>query len=195
MILSTAPNQGRIFYSVLNHFTNELKYQVRVIANGVFRLKIVIKVVLHIYVKKYEKNEKYVLRVSSLQTSFLWCQHFVIRHTACNQIKVVICLWHRHVKFNPDKQGITKASSHYNDFMMSAMASPITSFVIVHSTVYSGSDQRKHQSSALLAFVNPLVTSELPTQRASNTENVSIWWRHHVMITPSYNHTYAISCF
>ena len=36
---------------------------------------------------------------------------------------------------------------------MSAMASQITSLTIVHSTVYSGADQRKHQSSASLAFV------------------------------------------
>ena len=42
---------------------------------------------------------------------------------------------------------------HYNDVIMSAMASQITSFTIVYSTVYSGTDQRKHQSSASLAFV------------------------------------------
>ena len=36
---------------------------------------------------------------------------------------------------------------------MSAMASQITSFTIVYSTVYSDADQRKHQSSASLAFV------------------------------------------
>ena len=33
------------------------------------------------------------------------------------------------------------------------MASQITSLTIVYSTVYSGADQRKHQSSASLAFV------------------------------------------
>ena len=33
------------------------------------------------------------------------------------------------------------------------MASQITSFTVVYSTVYSGADQRKHQSSSLLAFV------------------------------------------
>ena len=27
---------------------------------------------------------------------------------------------------------------------------------------------------------NSLVTGEFPAQRASNAENVSIWWRHHV---------------
>ena len=42
---------------------------------------------------------------------------------------------------------------HYNDVIMSAMASQITSLTIVYSTVYSGTDQRKHQSSASLAFV------------------------------------------
>ena len=36
---------------------------------------------------------------------------------------------------------------------MGAMASQITSLTIVYSTVYSGADQRKHQSPASLAFV------------------------------------------
>ena len=36
---------------------------------------------------------------------------------------------------------------------MGAMASQITSLTIVYSTVYSDADQRKHQSSASLAFV------------------------------------------
>ena len=42
---------------------------------------------------------------------------------------------------------------HYCDVTMGSMASHITSLVIVYSTVYSGADQRKHQSSASLAFV------------------------------------------
>ena len=65
---------------------------------------------------------------------------------------------------------------------MGAMAFQITSLTIVYSTIYSGTDQRKHQSSALLAFErgNSPVTGEFPAQRASNAENVSIWWRHHV---------------
>ena len=43
--------------------------------------------------------------------------------------------------------------NHYNDVIMSLMASQITSLTIVYSTVYSGAGQRKHQSSASLAFV------------------------------------------
>ena len=63
---------------------------------------------------------------------------------------------------------------------MDTMASQITSLAIVYLTVYSGADQRKHQSSALRALCvgNSPVTDEFPTQRAGNAENVSIWWRH-----------------
>ena len=65
---------------------------------------------------------------------------------------------------------------------MAAMASQITSLIIVYSTVYSGADQRKHQSSVSLAICagNSLVPGEFPAQMASNAKDVSIWWRHHV---------------
>ena len=42
---------------------------------------------------------------------------------------------------------------HYGDVIMGAVASQITSLTIVYLTVYSDADQRKHQSSASLAFV------------------------------------------
>ena len=41
---------------------------------------------------------------------------------------------------------------HYNEVIMGAIASQITSLTIVNSIVYSDADQRKHQSSASLAF-------------------------------------------
>ena len=65
--------------------------------------------------------------------------------------------------------------------IMGAMASQITGVSIVHSTVCSGTNQRKVQSSASLAFVRgiSLVTGEVPTQRSSIAKNVSIWWCHH----------------
>ena len=55
---------------------------------------------------------------------------------------------------------------------MDTIASQITSLTIVYSTVYSGADQRKHQSSASLAFVwgNSPGTGEFPAQMASNAE-------------------------
>ena len=50
-------------------------------------------------------------------------------------------------------------SIHYNDVIMNVMASQITSVAIVCSTVYSGADQRKHQSSGSLAFVRGIQRS------------------------------------
>ena len=43
--------------------------------------------------------------------------------------------------------------SHHRDVILSVMASQIADFSVVCSTVCSGADQRKHQSSASLAFV------------------------------------------
>ena len=45
---------------------------------------------------------------------------------------------------------------HCSNVTMGTMASPITSLAIVYSTFYSGTDQRKHQSSAPLAFVREI---------------------------------------
>ena len=49
--------------------------------------------------------------------------------------------------------GPNLVNGHYDDVIMGAMASQITSLTIAYSTVYSGADQRKHQSSVSLAFV------------------------------------------
>ena len=156
----------------------------------------------------------------------------------------------------------TWTSIHYSDVMMSAMAFQITGVSIVCSTVCSGADKRKHESSGSLSFVrgihrwpvnsphkgpvtriffpfadvimtadfwsdrvslrwrhngrdsasnrqphdcllkrlfrrrskktsmlrvtglcagNSPGTGEFPAQMASNAENVSFWWRHHVI--------------
>ena len=48
---------------------------------------------------------------------------------------------------------VSRTSLHYDDVIMGANASQITSLTIVYSTVYSDGDQRKHQCSASLAFV------------------------------------------
>ena len=64
---------------------------------------------------------------------------------------------------------------------MSTIASQITSLTIVYWTVYSDADQRKHQSSASLAFVWGIHRDRDLAQRASYAENVYIWWRHHVL--------------
>ena len=57
----------------------------------------------------------------------------------------------------------------YNDVIMSTMASPNPGLSIVESTICTGADQRKHQSSASLPFArgNPSVTGGFPSQRPS----------------------------
>ena len=51
------------------------------------------------------------------------------------------------------KQHTYHVLAHDGDVIMSAMASQITSLTIVYLTIYAGTDQRKYQSSASLAFV------------------------------------------
>ena len=67
---------------------------------------------------------------------------------------------------------------------MSAMASQITSLMIVYSTVYSR--RRSNKTSNLratgLCAGNSPVAGEFPAQMTKNAENVSIWWRHHAGI-------------
>ena len=63
---------------------------------------------------------------------------------------------------------------------MGAMVSQITDIQIVYSTVCLGPDKKKSKLRISgLCEGNSPVTGEFPSQRASNVENVSIWWRHH----------------
>ena len=83
---------------------------------------------------------------------FIWkfCVHSIIRY------------WH-HAKFTTGRwiaiwalycAGLAVLVLMHNiDDIVGTMASQITSLTIVYSTVYSGADQRRHQSSASLAFV------------------------------------------
>ena len=48
---------------------------------------------------------------------------------------------------------VIRNALHYCDVIMGGLASQITSITIVYSSVHSGADQRKYQSSASLAFV------------------------------------------
>ena len=69
--------------------------------------------------------------------------------------------WNGHYKDNREPYRIatetdaayTDCANHFDDVVMGAMASQITIITIVYSIVYSGTDQRKYQSSVSLAFV------------------------------------------
>ena len=101
--------------------------------------------------------------ISSLTLSVRITQQSLIFKTARENLLTLIFSWssfHHRI--------------HYNGVQMRSMASQITGLSIVCSTVGTGADQRKHQSSASLAVT---VTGEFPAQKASYGANVSIWWR------------------
>ena len=67
-------------------------------------------------------------------------------------------------------------ANHYIDVIMGAIASQITSLMIVYSTVYSYADQKKISKLRVtgLCAGNSPAAGEFPAQMASNAENVSI---------------------
>ena len=69
-----------------------------------------------------------------------------------NQWKVVSCSQFEPIVYKKNSSPLPD-QSHYNDVIMGAIASQIPSLTIVFSTGYLDTDQRKHQSSASLAFV------------------------------------------
>ena len=67
----------------------------------------------------------------------------------------------------------TGVTLHYSDVIMGAMASLITSLTSVYSTVYPDADQRKHQSSASLAFVWGIHRGPV---NFTNSLLLTLWW-------------------
>ena len=73
----------------------------------------------------------------------LWPDHTAWRHRLWSSLVPVM-------NFCSDGTGLIR---HHSDVIMGVFASQITSLMIVYSTVYSGADERKHQSSVSLDFV------------------------------------------
>ena len=67
-------------------------------------------------------------------------------------LETVMEFWIDAISREPDTNNFTW-SCQYSAVIMGAIVSQIASLTIVYSTVYSGADQRKYQSSASLAFV------------------------------------------
>ena len=85
---------------------------------------------------KYINSRPWVLIYKpqdTLRDSTAWCDHPLSEFCFSQAPVCVICV-------------------HYNDVILGAIASQITSLTIVYSTVYSVADQRKHENSASLAL-------------------------------------------
>ena len=89
----------------------------------------------------------------------------------------------------PIKHSHGFAVLHYNDVIMSPMASQITGASIVYSTVCSATDQRKHQSSASSAFVERIQRGPVNSLHKGpvTRKMFPFWWRHHIILLPLYH--------
>ena len=79
-----------------------------------------------------------------------------------------------------------RGSIQYSDVIISTVASLITGVSIVYSTICSRANQRKHQSSVLLAFVRIIHRWPVNSPHKGNAVSVSKWWRHHERITDEF---------
>ena len=104
-------------------------------------------------------------------TMYMYCRRCPVGHSQ----------WVAFIYAIPLRMFMSNFYVHYNDVIMGAIASQITSLTIVYSSVHSDADQRKHQSVTGLCAGNSPGTGEFPAQMASYAKNFSIWWRHHVI--------------
>ena len=110
--------------------------------------------IIGIWLKKYIlKNDSYIIVISLAEIdAYLVFGKMILFFNVLNAdlgFILLLCEFYTPSLLYPRNVN----GNHYTDVTMSLMASQITSLTIVYSTVYSGADQRKHQSPASLAFV------------------------------------------
>ena len=82
-----------------------------------------------------------------------WCSRRQLLQTRDHRYPCTTAMGARLLHHQPEGKIRGYQLIHYSDVIMGPMASLITSLESVYLTVYSGADQRKHQSSTSLAFV------------------------------------------
>ena len=103
---------------------------------------------------------------------------FILKNTFVFWFKchLILLFWMKHQNVFENYSQNAETGTHYNDVIMSAMASQITSLNRLFR-------RRSKKTSKLhvtgLCVGNSPLTGEFPTQRTSNPENISIWWHHH----------------
>ena len=84
-----------------------------------------------------------------------------------------------------------KLPFHYSDVIMNAMASQYAGSSIVSSTAYSGADQRKHQSSASLAFVRGIHRSPADSPHKGPITRKMFPFEDVIMSAPTWSKIYG----
>ena len=92
---------------------------------------------------KHHTNSLLSMQRIKASEQYFWCVSHMITPAIFNTCEIAL---------------FTQISNypHYDDVIMTMLASQITSLAVVYSIVYSGVNQRKHQSSASLAFVREI---------------------------------------
>ena len=76
-------------------------------------------------------------------------------------------------------------TSQWARWRLKSPASPLFIQLFIQAQIKENIKAQRHWP---LCAVNSPVTGEFPAQRASNAENISIWWRHHgVRGTPRFS--------
>ena len=108
-------------------------------------------------------------------------------HTEIKASKVYVCVYLFEILCEISKVVFElshKMLNHYIDVIMTTMEYQIASLAVVYSTVYSDAGQRKHQSSASLAFVWGIHRDRwIPRTKGQLRGKGFIWWRHHAIHT------------
>ena len=133
------------------------------------------------------RNRSYVNYHSpqKIQHSGRWwpCTYFAPRHLQLSS-------WWRHLGAAQEYPNLmAQMLLHYADVILSVMASQITSLTIVYSTIYSGAYQRKHQSSALLAFVRGIHQWPVNSPHKGPVTSKMFPFDDVIMVTMFYRHS------
>ena len=101
----------------------------------------------------------------------------VLIYNTFDEFSLILCRNNKHgiILWTPYRK-YASYFSHYSDVITSAMKSLITSVSIVNSTICSGADQRKHQSSASLAFVRNSPHKGPVTPKMFSFDDVIMRW-------------------
>ena len=114
--------------------------------------------VLHLYMYFSYHSEKSSMPCVRVSTKIVFCKatNFFIYFCVLNWCWIITYIYWKNmieIVMWVSSPSYLCGVMHYGDIIMGTMASQITSLTIVYSTVYSGADQRKHQSSVSLDFV------------------------------------------
>ena len=142
---------SRMNYVSNDEYTGWVGYGVGVGSN-VYQMSFCTKYIVMSWCCRHDMERLSALLALCIANSIItWI--FLVQSKLCWTLMCSFSLSASRMFVNGSVRCIAVKTAHYDDVILTTMASQITSLTVVYSIVYSGVDQRKHQSSASLAFV------------------------------------------